>query len=143
VLFLINSTPVEVIARGGAMSHKNTTVFDSCVVLLKFENGSIANLVYTDLNGPKMSKERIEIYSGDSAIIIDDFIKLNTSGFDFGNLLLSKQDKGHKNELENIIQTNLGFKDALVGIEDAMKSMEIVFKTIESIKTNKPIQINY
>ena len=142
VLFLINSKPVEVIARGGAMSHKNTTVFDSCVVLLKFENGSIANLVYTDLNGPKMSKERIEIYSGDSAIIIDDFIKLNTSGFDFGNLLLSKQDKGHKNELENIIQTNLGFKDSLVGIDDAMKSMEIVFKTIESIKTNKPIQIN-
>ena len=143
VLFLINSKPVEVIARGGAMSHKNTTVFDSCVVLLKFENGSIANLVYTDLNGPKMSKERIEIYSGDSAIIIDDFIKLNTSGFDFGNLLLSKQDKGHKNELENIIQTNLGFKDSLVGIDDAMISMEIVFKTIESIKTNKPIQINY
>ncbi len=142
VLFLINSKPVEVIARGGAMSHKNTTVFDSCVVLLKFENGSIANLVYTDLNGPKMSKERIEIYSGDSAIIIDDFITLNTSGFDFGNLLLSKQDKGHKNELENIIQTNLGFKDSLVGIDDAMKSMEIVFKTIESIKTNKTIQIN-
>lgn len=143
VLYLINSRPVEVIARGGAMSHKNTTVFDSCVVMLKFENGSIANLIYTDLNGPKMSKERIEIYSGDSAIIIDDFIKLNTSGFDFGNLLLSKQDKGHKNEIDNIIQTNLGFKDPLVGIDDAMKSMDIVFKTIESIKTNKPIQINY
>jgi len=143
VLFLINSNPIEVIARGGAMSHKNTEVFDSCVVLLKFENGSIANLIYTDLNGPKMSKERIEIYSGDSAIIIEDFIQLNTSGFDFGNLLLSKQDKGHKNEIENIIQMNLGFKDSLVGIDDAMKSMDIVFKTIESIKTNKPIQINY
>lgn len=142
VLYLMNSNPIEVIARGGAMSHKNTAVFDSCVVLLKFENGSIANLIYTDLNGPKMSKERIEIYSGDSAIIIEDFIKLNTSGFDFGNLLLSKQDKGHKNELENIIQTNLGLKDALVGIDDAMKSMDIVFKTIESIKTNNPIQIN-
>ena len=142
VLYLMNSNPIEVIARGGAMSHKNTAVFDSCVVLLKFENGSIANLIYTDLNGPKMSKERIEIYSGDSAIIIDDFIRLNTSGFDSGNLLLSKQDKGHKNELENIIQTNLGLKDALVGIDDAMKSMDIVFKTIESIKTNNPIQIN-
>ena len=143
VLFLINSNPIEVIARGGAMSHKNTKVFDSCVVLLKFENGSIANLIYTDLNAPKMSKERIEIYAGDSAIIIEDFIQLNTSGFDFGNLLLSKQDKGHENEIENIIQTNLGFKDSLVGIDDAMKSMDIVFKTIESIKTNKPIQINY
>ena len=125
------------------MSHKNTQVFDSCVVILKFENGSIANLIYTDLNGPKMSKERMEIYSGDSAIVIDDFLKFNTSGFDFGNLLLNEQDKGHKNEVENIILSNLGLKDALVSVDDAMKSMEIVFKVIESIKTNEAIQIDY
>jgi predicted dehydrogenase/threonine dehydrogenase-like Zn-dependent dehydrogenase len=143
VLYLTNSNPIEVIARGGAMSHKNTQVFDSCVVILKFENGSIANLIYTDLNGPKMSKERIEIYSGDSAIIIDDFLKFNTSGFDFGNLLLNEQDKGHKDEVENIIHSNLGSKDALVSVDDALKSMEIVFKVIKSIKTNEAIQIDY
>jgi len=142
VLFLINSKPIEVIARGGAMSHKNTKVFDSCVVLLKFENGSIANLIYTDLNGPKMSKERIEIYSGDSAIIIDDFKKMKTSGFGFGNIQLNGQDKGHRNELNNVILTNLGLKKALVTEDDALQAMELVFKTIESIKTNKPIKLN-
>ncbi|MHA1256649.1 MAG: bi-domain-containing oxidoreductase [Promethearchaeota archaeon] len=141
VLYLMNSNPIEVIARGGAMSHKNTTVFDSCVVLLKFENGSIANLTYTDLNGQKMSKELIEIYSGDSAIIIDDFKKMKTSGFGFGNIQLNGQDKGHRNELNNVILTNLGLKKALVTEDDALQAMELVFKTIESIKTNKPIKL--
>ena len=143
ILYLINSKPIELFALGGTMSHKNTDVYDSCAVMIKFQNGSIANLIYTDLNGPNMPKERIEIYSGDSAIIIDDFKKMNTSGFDFGNVLLNEQDKGHRNELNTVILTNLGLSKALVNEDDALKAMKLVFKTIESIKTNKPIQINF
>jgi len=143
ILYLMNSNPVEIFALGGNMSHKNTEVFDSCVVMISFQNGSIANLIYTDLNGPNMPKERIEIYSGDSAIIIDDFKKMNTSGFDFGNILLNEQDKGHQNELNTVILTNLGLSKTLVSEDDALKAMELVFKTIESIKTNKSIKLNY
>ena len=68
---------------------------------------------------------------------------MNTSGFDFGNILLNEQDKGHRNELNTVILTNLGLVKALVTEDDALQAMNIVFKTIESIKTNKPIQINY
>ena len=104
ILYLINSKPIELIARGGNLSHKNIITYDNCVVLIKFQNGSIANLIYSDLNGPKMSKERIEIYSGESAIIITDFLKMETSGFDIGNLSLPEQDKGHKNEINYIVK---------------------------------------
>ena len=142
ILYLINSKPIEVFALGGAMSHKNTDVYDSCVVMIRFQNGSIANLIYTDLNGPNMPKERIEIYSGDSAIIIEDFKKMKTSGFGFGNILLNEQDKGHRNELNSVILTNLGLTKALVTEDDALQAMELVFKTIESIKTKKPIELN-
>lgn len=124
------------------MSHKNTELFDNCIALIQFENGSIANLIYTDLNGPKMSKERIEIYSGDSAIIIDDFKKMNTSGFDFRNILLSYQDKGHDQELKNVIMTNLGLEKPLITEEDALKSMDLVFKTIKAIIRNKSIHLD-
>ncbi len=142
ILYLINSKPIEIFALGGAMSHKNTDVYDSCVVMIRFQNESIANLIYTDLNGPDMPKERIEIYSGDSAIIIDDFTKMNTSGFGFGNILLNEQDKGHRNELNTVILTNLGLSTALVTEDDALQAMELVFKTIESIKIKRPIKLN-
>ena len=142
ILYLINSKPIELIARGGHLSHKNLTTHDSCSIIIKFENGSIANLIYTDLNGPNMPKERLEIFSGESAIIIDDFLKMKTSGFDFGNKILNEQDKGHKNEMNNVIRVNLGIEKPLVSVDDAIKAMDLCFKTIESIKTNNTILIN-
>jgi len=142
VLYLINSQPVEIVGRGGNLSHQNLQVYDSCTALIKFRNGSIANLIYTDLSGPDIPKERIEIFSGESTIIIDDFIKLQTSGFDVGNKLLTEQDKGHKNEMESVIRANLGLKNFLVNVDDALNAMILCFKTIESIKTNKFIKIN-
>jgi len=141
VLYLINSKPVELIACGGSLSHKNLDVYDSCVVTIKFENDSIGNLIYNDLGGPDIPKERIEIFSGCSSLIIDDFTKLITSGFDSGNLLLNQKDKGHEDEIDNVIRSNLGFIPTLVGVDDAIKAMDLVFKTIESIKNNKIIKI--
>jgi len=142
VLFLINSRPFELYATGGNLSHKNINTYDSCNLILKFENGSIANITYTDLNGPEMPKERIEIFSGDSAIFIDDFEKMITDGFDVGNLELPKQDKGHKEEIVHILNVNLGLEKPLITVKEAINAMNICFKTIESIRTNKPIKIN-
>lgn len=142
ILHLMKSNPVELIAYGGALSHKNTEVYDSCVIIIKFTNGSIGNLIYTDLNGPNMPKERIEIYCGDSSIIINDFKTMKTSGFNFGNLKLYEQDKGHRNEISHVIRTNLGLDTTHAGVDDALKAMNLVFKAINSIKTNKSIQFN-
>ncbi len=140
ILYLINSDPIELVAKGGNLSHKNLDTYDNCVVIIKFQNGSIANIIYSDLNGPKMSKERIEIYSGESAIIIDDFLKIETSGFNLGNLLLPTQDKGHKNELNNVIKACLEKKEVIVNANDAIKAMDLCFKIIESIKKNMCIK---
>ena len=141
ILHLIESEPIELIAKGGNLSHKNINTYDSCTVLIKFLNGSIANLIYTDLNGPEMPKERIEIFSGESSIIIDDFIKMWTSGFDSGNITLSEQDKGHKNEMLGVIEANLGLKKTSVNANDALKAMILCFKTIESIRNDEIIKL--
>lgn len=142
VLYLIDSIPVELIAKGGNLSHKNMDTYDSCVVIIKFKNNSIANLIYNDLNGPNMPKERIEIFSGESAIFIDDFIKMETAGFDSGNKILYEKDKGHKNEMARVIQVNLGKEEPIIDVNDALKAMDLCFKTVESIKTNKAIKID-
>ncbi len=142
ILFLINSKPLKVNANGGSMSHKNIPTFDSCVAMIEFKNGSIANLIYTDLNGTNMPKERIEIYSGESSIIIEDFLNMKVSGFDYGNLLLSSQDKGHKNEISEIINVLTGKQEPIVNSNDAIKAMKLCFAIIESIKNKNIIFLN-
>ncbi|TKJ24117.1 MAG: hypothetical protein CEE43_00100 [Promethearchaeota archaeon Loki_b32] len=141
VLYLINSSPIELIAKGGSLSHKNLDVFDSCTVIIKFKNASLANLVYTDLNAPDMPKERIEIFSGESSIIIDSFKTMQIGGFDAGNKFLSEPDKGHEKEMKTIVNSNLGLEKLLVNETDAIRAMDLCFKTIESIKKNKSINI--
>ncbi len=141
ILYLIDSTPIEIYAKGGNLSHKNIEVYDSCTVLIEFKNGSIANLIYTDLGGPDIPKERIEIFSGESTIFIDDFKTMHTSGFDVGNKKLQVQDKGHKNELENVIKANLNEEESLIRVDDALIAMYLCFKTIDSIKNDLPIKI--
>ncbi len=141
VLYLMNSPPIELHAKGGNLSHKDLESFDSCSVIIKFENGSIANLVYTDLSNQAIPKERIEIFSGDSAIIIDDFIKMNTAGFDIGNKIFYEQDKGHKNEMKYVINANMGVEEPLADVKDALRAMDLCFKTIKSINNNKTIII--
>ncbi len=142
ILYLMRSEPIELIARGGSLSHKGLSTYDTCSVIIKFENSSIANLIFTDLNGPDMPKERIEVFSGESAIVIEDFKEMKTSGFDFGNKILYEQDKGHKNEINNIISVFLGVKSALINEDDAFRAMDLCFKTIESIDTRTSIKIS-
>jgi len=142
ILYLINSKPVELFANGGELSHINTKTFDSCNVTIKFKNNSIANIIYTDLSGPKIPKERIEIFSGDSAIIIDDFKKMETSGFNIGNRELYLQNKGHKAEINNIINSHLNLESSIINVNDALRAMDLCFKTIESIESGKIVKLN-
>ncbi len=142
ILYLIDSTPIEVYAKGGNLSHKNIDVYDSCTVLIEFKNGSIANLIYTDLNGPNMPKERIEIFSGESTIFIDDFKTMNTSGFDVGNLKLPAQDKGHNNQIKSVINAVINGNEVIANEKDAIKAMKLCFLTIESIKNDESILLS-
>ncbi len=139
ILYLIDSIPIRLVAEGGSLSHKKIDTFDNCIAIIKFQNGSIANIIYSDLNGPKMAKERIEIFSGESAIIIDDFKKMETSGFDVGNLLLPEQDKGHRNEIFHVIKSNLERNEPSINVDDGIKAMDLCFKIVKSIILEKII----
>ena len=73
---------------------------DNFAATLGYEDGSVANLVYTAL-GPKtgMGKERIEVFCDGDAFVVDDFKKLIRASD--GNVLWQNgdPDKGHAEEL--------------------------------------------
>ena len=45
---------------------------------MAFDNGSIGVLTYTAIGGKEMEKERIEIFTNGSSLVINDFIELQT-----------------------------------------------------------------
>ncbi|MHA1372113.1 MAG: bi-domain-containing oxidoreductase, partial [Promethearchaeota archaeon] len=120
IIYLMNSPPVELVARGGALSNKDVTFVDNLSCIITFEDGSIATLIYSDLNAKDLPKERIEIFCGISAIIIDNFQEMKTAGFGAGNSILPEIDKGHALEIQNVIDANLGLVEPFVNEDDAL-----------------------
>ena len=72
---------------------------DNYVANLTFEDGSVANLVYTAL-GPKqgLAKERMEVFCDGNAFILDDYTSLQQAG-QSQPLWRGDVDKGHFEEL--------------------------------------------
>jgi predicted dehydrogenase/threonine dehydrogenase-like Zn-dependent dehydrogenase len=69
---------------------------DNIIVSLAFDNGSIGVLTYTSIGGMEMEKERIEIFTNNSSMIINDFIEFKTFNCNAKGIKLKQVDKGHK-----------------------------------------------
>jgi predicted dehydrogenase len=95
----LTGSPVKSIAATsidpGALPYQRN---DNFAATIAYQDGSVANLVYTAL-GPKtgMAKERIEVFCDGDAFIVDDFKKL-TRASDGSVLWSGDTDKGHAEE---------------------------------------------
>jgi predicted dehydrogenase len=96
---------------------------DNFSATIRYEDGSLAHLVYTSL-GPKsgLPKERVEVFCDGEAYIVDDY-KTLTRASDGSVLWSGEQDKGHFEELSR-------FGDAIAsGAESPIPFDELVETT--------------
>lgn len=115
---------------------------DTATILLKFENGSTGTINYFANGSKEYPKERIEIYSQDRTVVIDNF-RL-TTGFGFKNFkkLRTSLDKGHKNQFEWLLkQVKLG-GPSLIPFDEIINTTKASFAAIESMKKGAWIQLN-
>jgi len=89
------SVTAEAIDPGSLPYRRN----DNFSASIRYEDGSLAHLVYTSL-GPKtgLPKERVEVFCDGEAYVIDDYKSL-TKASDGSVLWSGEQDKGHFEEL--------------------------------------------
>lgn len=139
--WLLDSNPTRIFAEGGTLSHEGTNLHDNFIVTMKFEDGSIASLVYGDLGNPKFSKERLEIFAGNRTIVINDFKELIIEGINQADVKLPEVDKGHKSELVEFGRAIQNDTEPLVTAEDGLRATFLCYKIIESLQTGKPVEI--
>lgn len=71
---------------------------DKASITLSFEDGSIGTIHYFANGGKVFPKERIEVFSNDAVLQLDNFRKLTGFGWKgFSKMKLSSQDKGQNN----------------------------------------------
>ncbi len=112
---------------------------NTVVINLNFSNGSIANISYFSNGSKKLPKEHIEVFCGGTVIIIDDFNQMEIYSDKVNKMKFRKQDKGHKEELRQFINSIKTGIPAPISFEDCYLSTLATLKVLESIKSKRRI----
>lgn len=99
---LVSSNPKTVTCIGTSKSNKSALLNDNVSIMMTFENGSIANIIYTADGSKAMQKEMVEVFGGGKSAVINDFKEavLYSGDTHKETKKLMAQDKGQKAMLQ-------------------------------------------
>ena len=141
IRYLMDEEPTILSVSGGNISHadgdKPLCYDDNVIVNMKFEDNSIATLIYGDLGHLQFPKERLELFAGNRTIVIDDFVQLLTKGTNQPNIKLNQQDKGYKSELVSFAEAIRNDKEPLITAYDGLRATELCLETIRLLRSSK------
>ena len=115
---------------------------DNATILLKYENGTNAVINYFANGNKSYSKERIEIYSQERTLIMDNWRKLKGYGFSGFNGASSQQDKGHAEQFRLLISAVQTGGRPIIPIHELINTTRASFAAIESMKTRQWVNID-
>ena len=114
---------------------------DNATILLKYENGSTGVINYFSNGSKAYAKERVEVYSQERTLVMDNFRKTEGFGFKGFSKLKTSLDKGHKNQFHSLINKVQNGGAPLIPMEDLINTSKASFAAIESLKTGSWVKI--
>ena len=122
----------------GTNPEENT---DNASILLRYENGSTGVINYFANGSKAYSKERVEVYSQERTLVMDNFRETKGYGVKGFSKLKTSMDKGHKNQFHRLIKTIQSGGDALIPFESIVNTTQASFAAIQSLKENRWVEI--
>ena len=115
---------------------------DNAIITLQFENGSQGVINYFSNGNKAYSKERVEVYSQERTLVLDNFRKLEGFGFKGFSKMSSKQDKGHFAQFQLLNEAIQKGKESLIPFDEIYNTTLASFAAIESLKTKQCIHVD-
>jgi len=115
---------------------------DNVSILLKYENGTNATINYFANGSKAYSKERVEVYSQERTLILNNWMELKGYGFKGFSNMKSRQDKGHNAQFALLNERVKNGGESLIPFDSIINTAQASFACIESLKTKTWIDIN-
>jgi len=140
--YLAASSIVEVEGRG--LGNAGRYSGDNVIVSVRFANGSQGTISYLANGDRAFSKERIEVFGGGCAAVLEDFRRLELVRHGHKQKTHSRwrQDKGHRAEWAAFAQSVQRRAEAPIGFEDLVGSTLATLRIDESISTGRPLAVD-
>jgi predicted dehydrogenase len=114
---------------------------DNASILLKYENGATAVINYFSNGSKSYSKERVEVYSQERTMVMDNWRKLKFYGFKGASNTSGNQDKGHFNQFQKLIEQHKKGGEPIIPFDSIVNTTRASFAAINSLKEGKWISI--
>ena len=115
---------------------------DNASILLKYENGTNAVINYFSNGNKSYVKERLEVFSQQRVLIMDNWRKLKGYGFKEFKSKSVSQDKGHATQFTLLIDRIQQGGDPIIPFDEIVNTTKASFAAIQSIREGKWIAIN-
>lgn len=137
--FLTDSIVTSVCMNAmGENPEENT---DNASILLRYKDGSNAVINYFANGSKSYSKERVEIYTQEKTLVLDNWRKLKGYGCKGFTKMKKSMDKGHTTQFSLLNERILRGGEALIPFCSIINTTKASFACIESLKLNKWIEI--
>ncbi len=138
--YFTNEEPVKVYADCIQSNNKKLKLDDNISIVIKFNNGSIGNLIYVASGDKSLPKEHIEIFGSGKAAVINDF---QDGSIHSGNKTrkLKSSGKGHQQEVTAFLTSLKEGMETPIPFRSICLTTLATFKIIDSLKTGLPQEI--
>ncbi len=137
--YMVGSRVISVCMNAMGVSPEENT--DNASILLKYKNGSNAVINYFSNGSKTYSKERLEVYSQERTLVMDNWRKLKGYGFKGFSSASSRQDKGHYNQFMSLIKQQKNGGSPIISFDEIINTTKTSFAAINSLKEGKWISI--
>lgn len=140
--YLAGSPIVEVEARGIGDSGRYSG--DNVLISLWFVNGSQGTISYLANGDRAFSKERIEVFGGGSAAMLEDFRRVELIQHGRKQTIHSRwrQDKGHRSEWSAFVQCVRQKQGAPISFEELVCSTLATLRIDQSVANGKRLRVD-
>ena len=141
--FLADACPIEV--QGQTVGNPGQYSMDNMIATLKFGDGTIGTISYLANGDKSASKERIEVFGGGSAAILEDFrhLELIRQGKKHVTRARAGQDKGHKAEIQAFVDAARGKVAPPISFEQIVGSTLATLRLQNSCQTGQPLPAQF
>jgi len=142
VSFLAGAAPTSVYAR--CLPNSGKYVDDNVQITLELSGGSIGSITYIANGDAALPKERIEIYGGGRAAVLDNFRRLQLVEGGRSRVTKSRfrQDKGHRGEWAALANELRDGEASLPPLEELVGTSLATFGAVESIRSGAAVALD-
>ncbi len=115
---------------------------DNASILLQYENGSTGVINYFANGSKEYAKERVEVFSQERTMIIDNFQVTTGYGTKNFSKLKTSIDKGHAAQFKLLVERVINGGAAIIPFEEILNTTLASFAAIESLTKREWVSVN-